>query len=415
MSLIVAHTSNSELLSRVMGGTGSGKTTFINLVSGSDLRVGMGLESCTNEVQLSRPFELNGRSVILIDTPGFDDTTKSDTDVLKVIAAHLVTSYEQGTKLAGVIYMHRISDFRMGGTSKRNFTMFRELCGESSLKSVLLVSNMWSEVKLELGEAREAELAGKDKFFKPVLEKGARMLRHDGTKEGAHRILRHLINQQPATLQIQDELVNKHLDIAHTGAGAELTRALQFQADRHSEELVNLRAEMEKALKAKDEETREELREEVEQKHQEIMRIRRDAEQMAAEYAEEKAKLDAKIFEMEDAHRKQVEALEALNEHVSTVQKQMEETKEEHARREQELKQVEEEDTRKARIAEEERARQEAENRRQEESRTRAKAIRDLAQARRDAEEKARAEIAQNSLPVPFVVVSSIISWLTRR
>jgi hypothetical protein len=47
----------------------------------------MGLESCTNEVQTSQSFMLDGKHVVLVDTPAFDDTTKSDTDVLKMIAA----------------------------------------------------------------------------------------------------------------------------------------------------------------------------------------------------------------------------------------------------------------------------------------------------------------------------------------
>ena len=76
---------------RVMGATGSGKTSFINLVSGSNLKVGHGLKSCSTVVQPSTPFELDGRLVTLIDTPGFDDTTMSDTDILKVIAAFLST------------------------------------------------------------------------------------------------------------------------------------------------------------------------------------------------------------------------------------------------------------------------------------------------------------------------------------
>ena len=62
---------------------------FINLASGSNLPVGRGLESCTSEVRTSRPFLLNGRIVTLIDTPGFDDTTRSDTDILSSIAAYL--------------------------------------------------------------------------------------------------------------------------------------------------------------------------------------------------------------------------------------------------------------------------------------------------------------------------------------
>lgn len=65
---------------------------FINLASRSNLRIGMNLESCTAEVQLADEFTLDGRRVILIDTPGFDDTSKSDTDVLKMIAAFLATT-----------------------------------------------------------------------------------------------------------------------------------------------------------------------------------------------------------------------------------------------------------------------------------------------------------------------------------
>ena len=52
----------------------------------------MNLESCTAEIQLADEFALDGRQVVLIDTPGFDDTTKSDTDILKMIAGFLATA-----------------------------------------------------------------------------------------------------------------------------------------------------------------------------------------------------------------------------------------------------------------------------------------------------------------------------------
>jgi hypothetical protein len=61
-------------------------------MSGSSLRVGRGLQSCTSVVQAAAPFELDGRRVLLIDTPGFDDTTRSDTDILKMIAHFLSTT-----------------------------------------------------------------------------------------------------------------------------------------------------------------------------------------------------------------------------------------------------------------------------------------------------------------------------------
>ena len=63
------------------------------MASQSNLRIGMNLESCTAEVQLAGKFTLDGQPVLLIDTPGFDDTNKSDTDILKLIAAFLATTW----------------------------------------------------------------------------------------------------------------------------------------------------------------------------------------------------------------------------------------------------------------------------------------------------------------------------------
>ena len=51
----------------------------------------MGLESCTTEVKFANEFTLDGRKVVLIDTPGFDDTSRNDMDVLKMIATFLAT------------------------------------------------------------------------------------------------------------------------------------------------------------------------------------------------------------------------------------------------------------------------------------------------------------------------------------
>ena len=60
--------------------------------SGSNLPTGMHLRSCTAEVQVANEFTLDGERVLLVETPGFDDTYKSDTEVLKLIAASLATT-----------------------------------------------------------------------------------------------------------------------------------------------------------------------------------------------------------------------------------------------------------------------------------------------------------------------------------
>lgn len=277
----------------VMGATGSGKTTFINLASGSDLRVGMGLESCTNEVQTSQPFMLDDKYVILVDTPGFDDTTKSDTDVLKMIAAYLQTMHKQEKILSGVIYMHRISDIRVGGTSRRDFTMFQELCGKEAYKNVCMVTNMWGEVNEDV-LAREQELREKDIFFKPILENGALLLRHMNDQESAHKIIHNLTGIDPVVLRIQSELAAVN-DITQTGAYAQLNRELMEQAERNRQELQKLRVELEEAAQAQDEETRMELQEESEKMEAELLRVQNEAAMLASEYQAELRRIEEQL------------------------------------------------------------------------------------------------------------------------
>ncbi|KAJ8521937.1 hypothetical protein ONZ45_g1469 [Pleurotus djamor] len=302
---------SADVLIAVMGATGSGKTTFINKVSGSELRVGQGLRSCTTSVQLSKSFELDGRTVTLIDTPGFDDTTKSDTDVLTMVAAFLATMYEKNATLAGVIYMHRISDFRMGGISTRNFKMFRKLCGEATLRNVVLVSNMWGEVSPAIGAARERELAEQDVFFKPVLDKGAQFLRHDNTMEGAQAILSSIINNHPIILKIQRELVDEQMDISETAAGEELGHELNELSKKYRVELKQLEADMQEALNAKDEETKQEIERETERLTAEMTRVQNESERLASAYNEERARVEARMKEMESKAREENERLQA--------------------------------------------------------------------------------------------------------
>jgi len=289
-------------------------------------------------VQAASPFDLAGRRILLIDTPGFDDTTKSDTDILKEIGAFLSQTYEKGMYLSGVIYMHRISDFRMGGISRRNFNMFRQLCGDDSLVNVLIVTNMWGEVGLEVGEAREAELRDKDLFFKPALDKGARLIRHLNTFDSARAIIHCIIDNHPMALQIQHELVDEQLNLSQTAAGTELNRELMEQAQRHEEELKEIRAEMATAITKKDDETKQELEEVVQKLTSEVLRVQADARKLELGYNEEKARVEQKMQEMLETsskmaaeYQRQIQALEnQLQEAAKTsavekdvIQKQM--------------------------------------------------------------------------------------------
>lgn len=153
--------------------------------------------------------------------------------------------YQSGHKLTGLLFIHRISDFRMGGISLKNFKMFRRLCGEQTLRNVVIVTNMWGEVDRQLGEQREHELATQQDFFKPALDKSAKMMRHHNTLESAHEIIRHLLSNNPMALQIQREIVEEHKDVSQTSAADEIERELKAQRERQRIEAERVKRELE--------------------------------------------------------------------------------------------------------------------------------------------------------------------------
>lgn len=229
----------------IMGPTGGGKTAFINLASNSDLKVGEGLESCTVDVASSLPFQLDGKRVVLVDTPGFDGSARSDTEILRMVSDFLITSYEDGKKVAGVLYFHRISDFRMGGISRRNFQALRELCGDATLRNVIIVTNMWGEVTPEMGDKRENQLKTEEKFFLPAIAAGASVYRHDNTKLSAEIILRHIVGNIPLPLNRIQEIIDERRAPNQTTTGTVLDYELLVKEEMHRKAMEEMRREME--------------------------------------------------------------------------------------------------------------------------------------------------------------------------
>ena len=187
--------------------------------------------------------------------------------------------------------------------------MFRELCGDTTLKNVVLVTNMWGEVSHDVGESREDELS--NNFFKPVLDKGARMVRHHNTAQSAHDIIRMITKNRPLVLQIQRELVDEHKDIVDTAAGEAVNKELNEQIRRHQAQLKTVQEEMMQALEEKDEETRQELEQETRKLQEQMEKIKAESEGMASNYSKEKERMEAKMKEMEQEAKRERRRAEA--------------------------------------------------------------------------------------------------------
>lgn len=181
---------------------------------------------------------------------------------------NVLSRYEAGRKLSGIIYMHRISDNRIGGIAKENFRLFEKICGTDAMKNVLIVTTMWEDVTLEIGTSREKELASKSTFFKDAIDAGARMTRNYNTAVSAKTVMQNIINNLPQTLQMQREIVDEKKIVPQTEAGIELQNELERQVEIIRHATKQLQAEMVLAAGSKEATYKDEI-EELKRAHDE--------------------------------------------------------------------------------------------------------------------------------------------------
>ncbi|KAL7940286.1 hypothetical protein V8C42DRAFT_356358 [Trichoderma barbatum] len=306
----------------VMGVTGAGKSSLISLCTGKDVKIGHDLKSCTADVE-DVEFMLNDRVCVhLIDTPGFDDTNRSDAQVLQDIAYWLSESFKQGTKLSGMIYLHRITDVRMAGSARRNLLMFQKLCGKKIYSSVVLATSMWGLIDEATGAQRERELTETEEFWGYMHKNGSHIFRLAQTRESCLIIIRHILSfDSTIVLELQDEIVNQGRQIEDTEAGVQLNEDIIREREKHQAELQELKSQMQEEMVQHDAELQRILKEECDKleetirlNNEEQAKLKQDLkdvhERKEREFLELKEKMEADRKKYEDDMRNQKEALE---------------------------------------------------------------------------------------------------------
>ena len=96
-------------------------------------------------------------------------------------------------------------------------------------------------------EERQTEL--EQRFWKTYIRNGARVMRHDGSRNSARRIVDNIIaHSTPMYIQVQEE-VHAGKDLSETAAGQAIKTDLEKDAEKMKEELSQLKSEMEEVLK----------------------------------------------------------------------------------------------------------------------------------------------------------------------
>lgn len=242
---------------------------------------------------------------------GFDDTNRSDTEVLREIASWLTASYSSDIKLRGIIYLHRISDRRMPGSARKNLIMFKKLCGVDALSHVILATTMWENVNPKDGIERERELRETEDFWGWMLQQGSKLERHTNDEQSAMRLLSLFAsptsNASDFVVDLQRQMVDQGKALDETAAGITLEGELAKERAKFQREMQILKEDLTEAARIKDEQAARELQKQKKEMNKKIERLNQEQAHLKTSLQQEHEK---KYQEMQDLLMKQKRATE---------------------------------------------------------------------------------------------------------
>lgn len=180
----------------------------------------------------------------LIDTPGFDDSLRSELSILELIADYLKSTYNEGKLLNGIIMMQPVIETRLTGTEKTRTTLFKKLLGEDAYHRVIIVPTMWDSLDAETANRRERQRMERKDVWGDMVSRGAVVVRHSDNAQSATNIVhRLLVFNTPVDLLVQCELTQNGGNLGLTSVGRHLDQSMAATIIKLTEEIEQLRRE----------------------------------------------------------------------------------------------------------------------------------------------------------------------------
>ena len=232
------HKRPKDVVIVVMGTTGAGKSSFIQQCTRDHASsIGHNLQSCKSPKQPNawvisnvkltgttrvavHSTEIEGRTVHLIDTPGFNDTLRSDGETLQELAYWLIAASEHGFRLSGIVYLHCIANPRFHGSSQQSLDLLKAICGADAFCGVVIATTMWDLMTCDISRANRRQSQLKEKIQEDMLPCGAKLWALSAAEVDAQKVIRHIVRKDiRLTLALQTELVDRGYPLQETQAG----------------------------------------------------------------------------------------------------------------------------------------------------------------------------------------------------
>ena len=214
---------------------------------------------------------------------------------------------QQGKKLSGIVYVHRIIDPRMQGSALSNMNMFRRLCGSNCFPNVVLATSFWSEVDMTEGARRERELCETDEFWGQLVKKGSHVARIGLDQKADQRLLLRIAKNKKVVLQAQQEMLDgrRNCETSAAREGNEILSGLRRYFDAQLEaEKENARRKLEEMEKRAEEQIKVQRTSFEESRAREQSRRKYEADNLAMKRDEERyASQQAGIKQLLQAHQ----------------------------------------------------------------------------------------------------------------
>jgi len=201
---------------------------------------GTGTQTCTPVV-----IEMSGSKILMIDTPGFEDSARPNWDILDDISRTLVAQHLFDVQLKGIIYIQPITDDRVTGGQTTTFEIMQRICGLRAFESVLLVTSRWSSTQRSEDKQFKKEGVLMNKYWAKMLAAGATMSRFYDSTDSAIALVSQLLRQESVVVDLQRELMGGQQTLKKTQAGEYVMKTDNRKASRSHD----VRSEVEKALK----------------------------------------------------------------------------------------------------------------------------------------------------------------------